>query len=91
MLIQDISYIFENKEDETYSIQKETIKENLKDDQKNKKEKRKNQIIDIVLWILLIIGTILMNRKIISWYIPCLLLATVLIKSIIEHNKKRNI
>ncbi len=32
---------------------------------------------------------ILMNRKIISWYFPFLLLAIVLIKSVIEHNKKR--
>ncbi|MEZ4802801.1 MAG: hypothetical protein R2797_08500 [Gelidibacter sp.] len=91
MLIQDISYILENKDDETYSISKQAIEENLKYDQKKKKEKRKNQMIDTVLWSLLIIGIILMNRKIISWYIPCLLLAIVLIKSIIEHNKKRNI
>ncbi|WP_179020371.1 hypothetical protein [Winogradskyella forsetii] len=85
MFIQDISYGFENEEDETYSIPKEAIEGNLKYDQK---KKRKYQIIDIVLWSLLIIGMILMNRKIISWYIPCLLLAIVLIKSIIEHNKK---
>jgi hypothetical protein len=88
MLIQDISNSLEYNGEETYSIPKEAIEENLRYDQKRKKEKRNKKVTDIVLWSLLIIGMILMNRKIISWYIPCLLLAIVLIKSIIEHNKK---
>lgn len=87
MLIQDIESCLEYNGEETYSIPKEAIEENLSFDQKKKKEKRKNNIQNIVLWSLLIIAMILMNRKIISWYIPCLLLSIVLIKSIIEHNK----
>lgn len=53
----------------------------------NKKIKS-DKIINIIIWSLLIITTILMNRKIISWYLPALLLAYVLIKSVIENNKK---
>ena len=87
MLIQDIESCLEYNGKETYSIPKEAIEENLSFDQKKKKEKIKNNIQNIVLGSLLIIAMILMNRKIISWYIPCLLLSIVLIKSIIEHNK----
>jgi len=88
MLIQDIDSCLEYNGEETYSIPQEAIEENLRFDQKKKKEKRNKKVTDIVLWSLLIIGMILMNRKIISWYFPCLLLAIVLIKSVIEHNKK---
>ena len=93
MLVQDISNSLEYNEEETYSIPKEAIEENLRYDQKKKKGKikkgkRNKNVTDIMLWSMLIIGMILMNRKIISWYIPCLLLAVVLIKSIIDHNKK---
>lgn len=64
----------------------ETIKVYAEFGKKIKSEK----IINIIIWSLLIITTLLMNRKIISWHIPSLLLAYVLVKSIIEHNKKRN-
>ena len=63
----------------------EAIKENLAFDKKKKSEK----ITNIILWSLLIITMLLMNRKIISWHIPSLLLVSVLIKSVIDHNKKR--
>jgi len=89
MLIQDTSKTLDYIANETYSIPQEAINENLRFDQKKKKEKRNNNIKDIVLWSLLIISMILMNRKLISWHIPCLLLAFVLVKSIIDHNKKR--
>ncbi|MBO3100298.1 hypothetical protein [Gelidibacter pelagius] len=65
---------------------KKDIKKKLPVDKKRKIEK----ITKIIIWSLLIITTILMNRKIISWHIPSLLLAFILIKSIIENNKKWN-
>jgi hypothetical protein len=89
MLIKDVSHSLEYKREETYSIPKEAIEENLRFDKRKKKEKRNNNIKNIILWSLLIISLVLMNRKIISWYIPCLLLAFVLIKSVIALNKKR--
>ena len=89
MLIQDTSKSLDYIEKEVYSIPQEAIEENLRFDQKKKKEKRINNIKEIALWGLLIIAMILMNRKIISWYIPAILLAIVLIKSGIDQNKKR--
>lgn len=89
MLIKDVANSLEYNREETYSIPKETIEENFRFDQKKKKEKRNDNIKDIVLWSLLIIAMILMNTKIISWYIPSLLFAFVLIKSVIDHNRKR--
>ncbi|MDN3596023.1 hypothetical protein [Zunongwangia endophytica] len=89
MLIQDISNSLEYNTEETNRIIKKHIAENLKCKQTWKKEKRNKKLTDIVLWSLLIIGMVLMNKKIISWHIPCFLLILVLIKSIIENNKER--
>jgi Na+-translocating ferredoxin:NAD+ oxidoreductase RnfD subunit len=72
MLIQDI----------TNSLHK------IEFDQKKIKEKRNDKLKNIALWGLLLITIILMQRKIISWYIPSVLLALVVVSSVIDHNKK---
>ena len=64
----------------------EVIKVNTLVDKKSKTKSEK--IINISVWSLLIITTLLMNRKIITWHIPSVFLAYVLIKSLIDTNKK---
>lgn len=49
MLIQEISMSLDYIENETHSIPKEAIEENLKYDQKKKKEKRNENIKNIIL------------------------------------------
>jgi len=89
MLIEDIETCLENNGVETYSIPKEALEENLKYDQKKKKGKLNEKLKNIVLWTTLIIALILMNRKVISWYIPFLLLVFVVVNGVIDHNKKK--
>ncbi|MBJ7880985.1 hypothetical protein [Gelidibacter salicanalis] len=79
-LLNEIPMFLEEKNTSLRKVKK--IK--LPVDKKNKIEK----ITNIIIWSLLVITTILMNRKIISWHIPSLVLAFILIKSIIETNKK---
>lgn len=52
------------------------------------KKKKIEKTLNLIIWSLLIITTILMNRKIISWHIPSVFLAFVLIKSFIDNKKK---
>lgn len=54
------------------------------------KKIKSEKIINIIIWSLLVITTILMNRKIMSWYFPALLLAYVLVKSVIDNNRNQS-
>ncbi|MCK0114783.1 hypothetical protein [Gelidibacter sp. F63206] len=81
MLMEEIPMFIE---EENTNID-QAIKEKLTFDKRQKSEK----ITNIILWSLLITTVLLMNRNIISWYIPSFLLVAVLIKSVIDHNKKR--
>lgn len=89
MLIQDTSKSLDYIENEIYSIPEEALEENLKFDQNNKKEKRIKNLINFILWGFTFLAIILMNRKIITWYIPSVLLTLIIIKSVIDHHNKK--
>ncbi|MFC6859606.1 hypothetical protein [Zunongwangia atlantica] len=91
MLIQDTSESLDHIEKQMDSILEVIITEHSKYKEKKKKESINHNIIDIVLLGLLLVSMILKNKNLISWYIPLLLFAFVLIKSIIQHNKRKKI
>ena len=91
MLIQDTSESLDHIKKQMDSISKVIITEHSKYKEKKKKESINHNIIDILLLGLLLVSMILKNKNLISWYIPILLFAFVLIKSIIQHNKRKKI
>lgn len=90
MLIKDIEDSLQYIEGETYAIPQEAIEENLKHDQQKKKEKKNELLKTIIICGIFFLAMFLMQRKIISWIIPAVLLVLLLIKSQIDIHKKRN-
>lgn len=91
MLIQDTSESLDHIKKQMDSILEIIIAKRSKYKEKKKKGSINHNIIDIVLLGLLLVSMILKNKNLISWYIPILLFAFVLIKSIIQHNKRKKI
>lgn len=54
------------------------------------KQKRIKKVINISAWVILFIATILMQRKLISWIIPAIILAYIIIDNIVVSNRKSN-
>ena len=81
-LLEEIPMFIEEKHINEATTLKVAVNENQLFDRK----KKNSNALNVAIWCLLIISTLLMNRKIISWYIPSLLFGYVLIKSVIDHN-----
>jgi len=62
--------------------------ENIKKISNKHKQKGIKKVINIGAWVILFIATILMQRKLISWIIPAIILGYILIVSIIDSNNK---
>lgn len=62
---------------------------NIKKVSKKPKQIRIKKIINILAWIILFVTTILIQRKLISWIIPAIILVYLLIISIIDNNKNQ--
>lgn len=89
MLLQDTSNSFKYNGTETSSIPKKAFAKSLKSGQKKKREKKIENIKTFTLWGILFLGTILIQKGIITWTVPIVLFILVITLKQIDLGKRK--